>query len=530
MLGLILGVAGVTAQSGPVAEEHPVYPFLRHQAALGNIPQNWEGQLPLTWGEVQRLLDQLAAHGSQLTGIDQQILTRFQVEFRLIQNQVRLVALWQAQTRDNFMNSLVSTSLDSASYPHGFYFTDSLATVWADWREYFKIQGQNKHRRGFYQDQLTFRGLLGKHLSFFWDYIQYRLPLSDSYSELPPEYKQGTTVTSKALNWLVWDLGQSGIYVNYPYWGFSLAKQPVYWGFSPVLSPILNTRVLPYTYLKINAQYKVFHFTSILGSLFPVRPTEKNKILPDKRIAAQRLAVDFRRNLTLAFNEMIIYSRRPIEPAYLVPVDFYFSEEKTAGDRDNLLMAFDGIWRPWKGIQIYGTFLWDELIWAHLADSFWANKFASQIGINWALKNRFYPIDFNFEFSQVRPWTYTHDDSLDTYTTGHIGLGFPYGPNSKVISISANAWLRSNLDLKLNWLWLRKGSGPGSDPNDNYGDRNQEFDFMTTALMGKISSTQTLTGTVRYRFNSVIDFRSKFTFPTKGNLPTYTEIGVTLDW
>ncbi|PJA52247.1 MAG: hypothetical protein CO167_09545, partial [Candidatus Marinimicrobia bacterium CG_4_9_14_3_um_filter_48_9] len=40
------------SQSGPIDLDHPIYPWLIRQAALGNIPQGWTGVKPLSWQQV----------------------------------------------------------------------------------------------------------------------------------------------------------------------------------------------------------------------------------------------------------------------------------------------------------------------------------------------------------------------------------------------------------------------------------------------------------------------------------------------
>ncbi|MCF7841824.1 MAG: hypothetical protein K9N11_03120 [Lentisphaeria bacterium] len=527
--GLIL--SGVLcAQSGPVDRDHPVYPFLRRQAALDNLPQNWLATQPVSWQQVNDLLNQVGQSRQILSRLDQRLLDRFSAEFSKPNRPTPLTAPWQLHTWRDAGRGLLTNKPDASPYPHGLTYRDSSTAIWADWREGLRIQNNGSHARGYYTDQLVFRGYLNDHFSFYWDFIQYRLSNVSNYPDLPPEYKQGHIIDQEELDWYVWNLGQAGLYTSYPNWSLTLAQEPVYWGYSPNLTPILNTRVYPYTHIRFSVDYKVVHFTTIQGGLLPENPSEFNKDIPDKRIAAQRISVDFSPNLTLAFNEFEIYARRPFEPGYLVPIIFYWAEENLLGDRDNLLMAVDGIYRIMPGLQVYGTFFWDELDWFELNKDSWKNKFAPQIGLFCTLPSEIIAGDLRIEYTAVHPWTYTHDDSLNSFTSAGTGLGFPHGPNSAVLDIQSNLWLSPRLSLFLDWLWLRKGDGLGSDVLDNYADRDMSLDHKTTGLMGTITSSHLGSIQLRYRVNAMVEFTGRYEATRGDSTHNFWELGLHLDW
>lgn len=526
---LVLAIAGL-AQQGPVETDHPVYPFLRRQAARGNLSQNWLAIQPLSWQQVNTCLTRLDHPALPLSALDQQLLKRFRAEFAIPTLPTPVTAPWQLHNWRKAGQGLFSGNPNISSYPHGFTYRDSVAAVWADWREGLRFQHNGDQSRGFYSDQLTFHGFLNERLSFYWDFIQYRLSNVSQYPDLPPEYKQGHIIDQEELDWYVWNLGQAGLYATFPNWSFTLAQQPVYWGYSPGLSPILNTNVYPYTYLSFSVNYKVLRFTTIQGGLLPENPSEFNKDIPDKRIAAQRISVDFSPRLTLAFNEFEIYARRPFEPGYLVPIIFYWAEENLLGDRDNLLMAVDGIYRLAPGFQIYGTFFWDELDWFELNKDSWKNKFAPQLGIFSSLPFESISGDLRIEYTAVHPWTYTHDDSLNNFASAGIGLGFPYGPNSAVLDVQSNLWFSPRLSLFLDWTWLRKGSGLGSDVLDNYAERDESLDHKTTSLMGTITSNYLGTVQVRYRVNPMVEITGRFETVRGDTAHNLWELGLHLDW
>ena len=518
------------SQSGPIDLDHPIYPWLIRQAALGNIPQGWTGVKPLSWQQVSHLLKTLNQHEHQLSDLDRQVISRWQREFAFPSYSDDVIAPWQLGTWAEAGRQLLNHDINQSPYPHSLVFNDSTTSIWADWREDFRLQNNGNNSRGYYTDRLVFHGTLSNHVSFFWDFIQYRISNVTKYPDLPPEYKQGHIIDQKELDWYVWSLGQAGLYSQFQNFGFSIAQQPIYWGFSPRLSPILNTNVLPYSYLNFTVDYKVVHFTNLQAGLLADMPSEIKKGLPEKRLAAQRLSVDFTPDLTLSFNEFEIYARRPFEPGYLVPIIFYWASENTLGDRDNLLMAVDGIYRVKPGLQVYGTFFWDEMDWFAIMKDSWKNKFAPQIGVYYILPTTRIGSDLRIEYTRVHPWTYTHDDSLSNYTSARTGLGFPFGPNSATLDVQSNWWLTPRLSCAWEWTWLKKGTILGSDPNDNYASRDTTLDEHTTALMGPIQNRYMSSFQFRYRVNTLLEVTGNYS-RTDGDVKNnLIEFAARFDW
>ena len=122
------------------------------------------------------------------------------------------------------------------------------------------------------------------------------------------------------------------------------------------------------------------------------------------------------------------------------------------------------------------------------------------------------------------------ENYFSNFSSAGIGPGFPYGPNSATLDVQTNLWISPDLSILLDWLWLRKGSGLGSDVMDNYADRDMSLDHKTTALMGNITSSHLGTFQMRYRLNTMVEFTGRYEGGWGDTKRDFWELGLHLDW
>jgi hypothetical protein len=65
---------------------------------------------------------------------------------------------------------------------------------------------------------------------------------------------------------------------------------------------------------------------------------------------------------------------------------------------------------------------------------------------------------------------------------------------------------------------LKKGSGIGSDPNDNYSFRNEEMDDTTPMLIGNISESTFIGLKFDYRLTQLVYITGKLTYDANENV------------
>ncbi|MCH7612816.1 MAG: hypothetical protein IIB45_05590, partial [Candidatus Marinimicrobia bacterium] len=126
--------------------------------------------------------------------------------------------------------------------------------------------------------------------------------------------------------------------------------------------------------------------------------------------------------------------------------------------------------------------------------------------------------DFRIEYTASRPWVYTHQDSLLTFTSSGHGLGFPMGPNSQLLYMEMNLWPTYKTYLSFKLSYLIKGSGIGSDPNDNYNFRDKFPDDNTPMLLGDIKENLIIGIDFQHRMTELFYISGNVSYNTSENI------------
>ena len=84
-----------------------------------------------------------------------------------------------------------------------------------------------------------------------------------------------------------------------------------------------------------------------------------------------------------------------------------------------------------KKVQVYGQFLLDEFKIGELTKNtgYWANKYGYQIGLKYPDAFTIKNLDLQLESNRVRPFTYSHNDSISDYTHYNQPFAHPLGAN-----------------------------------------------------------------------------------------------------
>lgn len=187
---------------------------------------------------------------------------------------------------------------------------------------------------------------------------------------------------------------------------------------SNVLFLRLNTRIW-----KINYQNLFMELTNAYR-----RGGDQN--LGKKYVAMHHLDVAVTPWLNVGLFEGIVFGKRNrFEFGYLNPVIFYRSAEQQNGSPDNAVLGLDVKAHLAKRVQLYGQLLLDELKLDELKKKWWGNKFGFQLGAKYVDAFGIANLDLQAEWNRVRPYTYSHDDSVANYTNYNQPLAHPLGAN-----------------------------------------------------------------------------------------------------
>lgn len=144
------------------------------------------------------------------------------------------------------------------------------------------------------------------------------------------------------------------------------------------------------------------------------------------------LDVNIAKWLNVGLFEGVIFGRKNhFDLGYLVPVIFYRSVERNSGSHDNALVGFDFKANVAKTAQLYGQLMLDEFKLSELTSNknWWANKYGYQLGVKYIDAFTIKNLDLQLELNRVRPFTYSHNDSISNYTHYNQPLAHPLGAN-----------------------------------------------------------------------------------------------------
>lgn len=201
-------------------------------------------------------------------------------------------------------------------------------------------------------------------------------------------------------------------------------------------SLLLSDFSAPYFYLKFNTRVWKFHYQNIFAELAAagVRDDRGDQRLPRKYMAAHYLNFNIRDNLSIGIYEAVIFDKREggLELQYLNPIIFYRTVEGMIGSPDNALLGLTAKWNLWNKLQLYGQFLLDDISISEILDGnlgWWGNKFGFQAGVKYYNAFDIDQLDIQVEVNQMRPYTYSHRDSVTTYSNLNQPLAHPLGAN-----------------------------------------------------------------------------------------------------
>ena len=187
-------------------------------------------------------------------------------------------------------------------------------------------------------------------------------------------------------------------------------------------------------FLKLNTRIWKMNYQNLFMELHSTAPLVGDKLLPKKYAAIHHIDFGVTKWLNIGLFEAVIFGRKDhFEFGYLNPVIFYRSIEQQNGSFDNSLLGLDAKANVAKRFQFYGQFLLDEFLLSEIKKNrgWWANKVGLQAGAKYIDAFKIKNLDLQFEYNRVRPFTYSHRDSVANYAHYNQPLAHPLGANFK---------------------------------------------------------------------------------------------------
>lgn len=184
------------------------------------------------------------------------------------------------------------------------------------------------------------------------------------------------------------------------------------------------------SFVKINTKIWKLNYQNIYSEIIPAYERGADRQLPVKYSTTHFLSINATKWLNVGLFENVIFQRGDhFSFGYLNPIIFFRAIERGYGSPDNVNLGFSAKAIPVKNVQIYGQIFLDEFRSKELFSSnkWWGNKYGIQIGAKYfdafTIKN----LDLQFEMNRVRPYAYSHSDSITNYSHYNQPIAHPLG-------------------------------------------------------------------------------------------------------
>ncbi|GAC1490564.1 MAG: hypothetical protein NVS1B13_20360 [Flavisolibacter sp.] len=185
-------------------------------------------------------------------------------------------------------------------------------------------------------------------------------------------------------------------------------------------------------FLKLNTRIWKFNYQNLFMELTATEPRAGDRLLTKKYATLHHLDLGLTKWLNVGVFEGIIFSRKDhFDFSYLNPIIFYRSIEQQNGSPDNAVVGIDAKANIAHRFQFYGQLLFDEFKLSELKANrgWWGNKYGIQWGGKYIDAFGISNLDLQIEINRVRPFTYSHDDSVTNYAHYNQPLAHPLGAN-----------------------------------------------------------------------------------------------------
>ena len=204
-------------------------------------------------------------------------------------------------------------------------------------------------------------------------------------------------------------------------------------------SLFLSDNSAPYLFLKFNMRIWKLNYQTIYMELINQRSAEDLATLghdyqyPKKYGVIHHLSVNATKWLNVGLFENVMFSRKDhYDFAYLNPVIFLIAAQQENGSPDKTTVGLDFKANVAHSFQFYGQLLFNEFVLSQIRNyskGWWANKQGLQFGIKYVDAFKVKNLDLQVEGNIVRPFTYTHNDSVSNYSNYNLPMAHPLGAN-----------------------------------------------------------------------------------------------------
>lgn len=470
LFAALLMAPALFGQAENVPAIHPVYDFLKRMEVKQVIVRYHDAVLPLSRREVASFLDVVNGKRRELTSTEQEWLDDYLSEFKfdrtgstqgfayLFGDSPETGGLKGEFTqREKFLYAYTDSNLS--------LFTNGLLDLDAR-----SITGDalGKNTSEYLQFGGRARGSVWGKLGYYIQWTNAQFWGSRDLLWRDPDIRQSYALTT--ANAKNFDFVDGYVRYDSKIISVQVGRERVLWGIGYNEKMTLSSNPRVFDFIRLDASYKALKYTFLHGwlmgkrSLLPfqlpgdtagvyVEPTAA-----DKYFAAHRLELSFPYVLDVGFQEMVIYSNRSPDLAYLNPLTAIESAQRSRGERDNVFWAFDLQTHFFAGLELSASLLFDDINVPDLFTDKWTNRYGWQAGMLYTDAFFIPNTSLMVEYCRIMPYVFSHARSREgSYTSLDALLGPTIGPNADSWFIRGDYLPLRNLTLSLSVTFERKG-------------------------------------------------------------------------
>jgi hypothetical protein len=189
---------------------------------------------------------------------------------------------------------------------------------------------------------------------------------------------------------------------------------------------------------------------------------------------------------------------------------FFRPQEYALGSPDNAFLGLNINAKLFKTLKLYGQLGLDEFFLKEirLRRGWWANKQSWQLGAKYINAFKQKGLDLQFEYNEVRPYTYTHGVPEQNYAHYGMPLAHPFGANFREL-LGFISYRKDNWQISARGMYALVGKDSVSTKGSNVGQNiflsytTRPFEYGHSTAQG--IQTNILQSTIKFTYYLIPD-------------------------
>lgn len=254
-------------------------------------------------------------------------------------------------------------------------------------------------------------------------------------------------------------------------------------------SLILSDNAVPNPFFKIETSFAKVKYVNLYQMWKDNTVDPSNHSLDQNKFAAMHyISWNITREFNVSIFETVVWQandtliNRGFDPNYLNPIVFYRPVEYGNGSADNVLLGANMSFKFDNYNSIYTQLILDDFLLSEIRarSRWWANKYGFQFGFkSYQFLNK-KDLFFQTEFNLVRPFTYSHKHSSQSYGHLNASVAHPIGANFieilNIVSYKKNNFRITNKIVYSGYGVDSSATSYGQNVFASYSNRDGDYD------------------------------------------------------